>query len=131
MAWNWFFVGIATISGFIWSEFWYSSACLGNRFLYHMEKTKLDLKNPTRLWLLSLFAVFIYACLLEAVIVLLHFRSIIIGLAVGGGLGMVMVLSVMIPDYFRSEWKRPLFWINAGYRVSVSILIGGILAWLH
>ena len=121
---------IASFFAFILGELWYSSAFLGNKYLFLLNKTKMNLKNPTILWISQLFAALTSASAIEYLRVILNMHHFLGSLLIGGVIGLVLIVPNMVNDAIRLDQSMKVVAINSFFRIIQFLVIGGLLGGL-
>jgi hypothetical protein len=108
----------ATVSGMLLGALWYSPLLFGRQWMAAIGKTEADIGSPTGPMIGS-----VLACLVSAIAVALVVAMTgVSGVGQGFGLGLILGVGVVAPallsDNLFCGWGLPLFWIQAGYRVS-------------
>lgn len=124
---NYISVIISSIFGFLFSEFWYSSAFLGNRFLFVLKKTKIDLKNPTWLWLVQLLTTITIAVTIELIRILLGWHGMWFGVFIGAIIALLFVIPMMINDGLRMDQPFKAVVMNMAYRIAQLMTMGAVI----
>lgn len=124
---NWLAILTATIAGFVIGGLWYGPL-FGNSWMAALGKKPEDIQ-PSPLpfiisFLTALITAIVLALLIQALGITTAFGGILLGFAVGAG----FIATAMASDSAFCGWGWRLFVIQAGYRVTYSVVMGLILA---
>jgi hypothetical protein len=125
---NWWAILVATVAGFMLGGLWYGPI-FGKSWLRAIGKKEEDLTNPAPAFAISFFTAFVTALLMALLIGALG----MVETALDGALlclyiGVGFIAAAMASDYAFCRWPQELFFIQAGYRVVYSVIVGAILA---
>lgn len=120
----------ATAVGFLLGGLWYGPL-FGRAWLAAVGKTEEDLKGGSAApFVLSAFTAAATATLLAMLVVALDVQAAGPGALLGLLCGLGFTAASMASDYAFCGWGARLWTIQAGYRVSYSVIMGAILgAW--
>ena len=124
---NWLAILVATAAGFLLGGIWYGPL-FGNAWLRAIGKTQDDIEPTPTPFIVSFFTALITAILLAALIHSLAIESTLHGALLGLLIGVGFIATAMGSDSAFCGWGLPLFLIQAGYRVTYSVIMGAILA---
>lgn len=124
---NWLAILAATIAGFVIGGLWYGPL-FGNAWVAALGKKPEDIQ-PSPLpfvisFLTALITAIVLGLLIQALGITTAFGGLNLGLAIGAGI----IATAMASDSAFCGWGWRLFVIQAGYRVTYSIVMGVILA---
>lgn len=123
---NWLAILTATIAGFVLGGIWYGPV-FGKAWMEALGKTPEDIKPSPTPFLVSLVTATITAIILALFIAALGVTNAVSGALIGLGVGVGFIATAMGSDSAFCGWGLKLFLIQAGYRVSYSIIMGAIL----
>jgi hypothetical protein len=125
---NWWAVLVATLAGFMLGGLWYGPI-FGKAWLRAIGKKEEDLGNAALPLTLSFFTAFATALLMALLIGALDVvETALDGALLGLYIGVGFIAAAMASDYAFCRWPSQLFFIQAGYRVVYSVIMGAILA---
>ncbi len=124
---NWLAILVATVAAFLLGGLWYGPV-FGKAWLRAVGKKEEDLGNPTTPMVLSFFTSATTSIVLAGVLSLMAAPDILDGLVLGLLVGVGFIAAGMASDYAFCGWPRALFFIQAGNRVTYSVIMGTILA---
>ncbi len=124
---NYFSVLLATIASFMLGGFWYSKAGFGQAWLAAIGKSMDDLGSPAVAMSLTFVSTFITAVVLAILINALGDPTLFRGARLGFVLGIGVVATSMFSDHLFCGNPLTLYLIQAGYRVTLLTIMGGIL----
>ena len=125
---NWLAILAATITGFLLGGIWYGPL-FGKAWLRSIGKREEDLGSPAIPMTLSFFTAFATALLMALLInALPAIKTVVDGALLGLYIGVGFIAAAMASDYAFCRWPTQLFFIQAGYRVVYSMIMGAILA---
>ena len=124
---NWVAILVASVVAFLLGGLWYGPL-FGKAWLRALGKTEADIEPSPTPFIVSFFTALLTAIVLAALLRSLGIDSISGGLLLGLLTGVGFIATAMASDSAFCGWGVPLFLIQAGYRVTYSILIGGLLA---
>ena len=120
----------AALAGMITGALWYSPILFGNAWMNALGKTADQLGPIGPAMGGSLIACALSALTIEFVTIACGVSGLSAGLGIGAILGVGLVAMAMLSDSLFCGWGWRLYWIQAGYRVTYLILMGGICgAW--
>lgn len=126
---NWWAVIVATIAAFVLGGLWYGPL-LGQQWLAAMGKTEDEIEPTPTPFVVSFFTALLTTVVLAALIKSLGLNGWVDGLAIGLLTGLGFIATAMASDSAFCGWGLRLFLIQAGYRVSYSVVMALILvAW--
>ena len=126
LALNWFAIFVATILAFVLGGLWYGPL-FGKAWLSAIGKTEEELEPSPAPFVISFFTSLITAVVLAWLISALALTGLVAGLAIGAITGVGFIATAMASDTAFCGWGLKLFLIQSGYRVTYSVLMGGIL----
>ena len=128
MALNWWAILVATAAGFVLGGLWYGPL-FGSAWMHALGKKPEDIKPSPTPFVVSFFAAFLTAVVLALLIGGLGVMRVVDGAILGAVVGLGLIATAMASDSAFCGWGLRLFLIQAGYRVTYSILMGAILTW--
>ena len=125
---NWWAILVATIAGFLLGGIWYGPL-FGKAWLRAIGKREEDLGSPAIPMTLSFVTAFATALLMALLMnALPTIKTVFDGALLGLYIGVGFIAAAMASDYAFCRWPTQLFFIQAGYRVAYSVIMGAILA---
>lgn len=124
---NYLAVLVATIASFVLGGWWYSTSGFGRAWLAAIGKTIDELGSPAVAMTLTFFSTFFTAIILAILINALGDPTLLRGARLGFVLGIGIVSTSMFSDSLFSGNPLALFLIQAGYRVVLLTIMGGII----
>lgn len=124
---NYLAVLVATLASFMLGGWWYSMSGFGRTWLAAIGKSKNELGSPAVAMSLTFVSTFFTAIILAMLINALGDPSLFRGARLGFILGVGIVATSMFSDYLFSGNSLELFLIQAGYRVVLLTIMGGII----
>lgn len=124
---NWLAILVATLAGFAIGGVWYGPL-FGNAWLAALGKNLEDLEQTPTPYIVSFVTSLVTAFVLAMLILALGVNDIYGGLHLGLAVGVGFIATAMASDAAFCGWGLRLFLIQAGYRVTYSIVMGIILA---
>ena len=123
---NWWAIVVATAVAFALGGLWYGPL-FGKAWLAALGKTEDDIQPSPQPFIVSAVTTLITCIVVAALMRMLEMTGLVSGLLFGLLTGIGFIATSMASDtaFCRSGWK--LWAIQAGYRVSYSILMGGII----
>ena len=124
---NWLAILAATAAGFVLGGLWYGPL-FGKAWLAAIGKTADEIEPTPLPFVVSFFTAAVTAVLLAVLIQALGIASAAAGALLGLAVGLGFIATAMASDSAFCGWGLNLFLIQAGYRVSYSLIMGAILA---
>ncbi len=124
---NWLAILAATVAGFLIGGVWYGPL-FGKAWLRAIGKTEEELGGAAGPMILSFFTAAATSIVLAGILNIMAAPDLVDGIVLGLLVGVGFIAAGMASDYAFCGWPRPLFFIQAGYRVSYSVVMGIILA---
>lgn len=124
---NWLAILTATIAGFAIGGLWYGPV-FGNAWMAALGKKPEDIQPSPLPFIVSFVTAAITAIVLALLIQALGISTAFGGLHLGFAVGAGFIATAMASDSAFCGWGWRLFAIQAGYRVTYSIVMGMILA---
>ena len=124
---NWLAILVATIAGFAIGGLWYGPL-FGNAWVAALGKKPEDIRPSPQPFIISFVTALITAIVLAILIQALGIDSAINGICLGLAVGVGFIATAMASDCAFCGWGLRLFLIQAGYRVTYSVIMGIILA---
>jgi hypothetical protein len=124
---NWLAIFVATATGFVLGGLWYGPL-FGEAWLRAVGKRKEDVKPSATPFVTSFFTALATAIVLAALISNLGIVTARDGAILGSFVGFGFIATAMASDSAFCGWGRSLLLIQAGYRVTYSVIMGVILA---
>ena len=123
---NWWAIIVATAVAFALGGLWYGPL-FGKAWLIAIGKTEDDIKPSAEPFVVSAVAALATCVVVAALMRMLDMTGLVSGLAFGFFTGVGFIATAMASDTAFCGWGWRLWAIQAGYRVSYSILMGGII----
>lgn len=123
---QWLAVLVATIASFMLGGIWYGPL-FGKPWMASVGKAEDELSGPAVPMTLSFFTALITCIALAILVRELALSGVADGIVVGLFVGVGFIATSMASDYAFCGWSLRLFWIQAGYRVVYSVIMGLIL----
>ncbi|MCB1686416.1 MAG: DUF1761 domain-containing protein [Pseudomonadales bacterium] len=120
-------IGVSTLAGFVLGGLWYGPL-FGAAWLAAIGKTEDELTPSATPFVVSFFTALLTALVLAGLINALGINSLSGGVVLGLITGVGFIATAMASDTAFCGWGMRLFLIQSGYRVSYSVIMGGILA---
>ena len=117
---------VSTAVGFVLGGIWYGPL-FGQAWLDAMGKTAEEIEPSPTPFVVSFFTALITAVVLAGLIAALEISGAGAGALLGLVPGIGFIATAMASDTAFCGWGMRLFLIQSGYRVSYSIIMGGIL----
>ncbi len=124
---NWLAILAATVLAFVLGGLWYGPL-FGKAWMSAIGKTAAELQPSPAPFVISFFTALLTAIVLGALIKSLAIAGATGGMLIGAITGIGFVATAMASDSAFCGWGVRLFVIQAGYRVTYSILMGAVLA---
>jgi hypothetical protein len=125
---NWWAILVATIAGFMLGGVWYGPL-FGKAWLRAIGKREEELGSAAVPLTLSFFTALMTAILMALLVnSLTTIETAVDGALLGLYIRIGFIAAAMASDYAFCRWPRQLFFIQAGYRVAYSVVMGAILA---
>ena len=124
---NYLAVLVATLASFVLGGWWYSPSGFGRAWLAALGKSMNDLGSPAVAMTLTFLSTFFTAIILAVLINALGDPTLYRGAGLGLIVGVGIVATSMFSDYLFSGNPLELFLIQAGYRVVLLTIMGGII----
>ena len=126
IALNWIAILVATAVAFVLGGLWYGPL-FGNAWLTALGKTPDDIQPSPAPFVISFFTALLTSVVMAGLMAALGIASVAGGAVFGLITGIGFIATAMASDTAFCGWGMPLFLIQAGYRVSYAILMGGII----
>ena len=123
---NWWAILVATTAAFVLGGIWYGPV-FGKAWMAAIGKTEDDLQPSPTPFIISFFTALLTCIVLAALMNALGIATLGGGLAMGALVGVGFIATAMASDTAFCGWGMRLFWIQSGYRVVYSIIMGGVL----
>ncbi len=129
---NWLSIIIATACSFLLGYFWYGPYLFGNPWKRELNLTDETLKsgNTVKIFGLSIFMTFVYCFLLARIMILTDFSGMADGLKMGFMIGLCFSSMSLGINYQFSRKSTALYFIDAGYIITSSTIIGTVIGWM-
>ncbi|MDX1563327.1 MAG: DUF1761 domain-containing protein [Gammaproteobacteria bacterium] len=124
---NWLAILVATVAGFAIGGVWYGPL-FGKAWMDALGKKPEDLTPSAQPYIISFVTALITALVLALLINALGITGAVDGLLIGLAVGVGFIATAMASDSAFCGWSLNLFLIQAGYRVTYSMVMGVILA---
>ena len=119
----------ATVIAFVLGGLWYGPL-FGRAWMHAIGKTPEEIKPTPAPFVISFFTALITSLVVALLIGGLGIRGAVDGAVLGALVGFGCIATAMASDSAFCGWGLRLFLIQAGYRVSYSVIMGAILgAW--
>ncbi|MEM8767805.1 MAG: DUF1761 domain-containing protein [Pseudomonadota bacterium] len=123
---NWLAIGVATVVAFVLGGLWYGPL-FGKAWMTALGKTEADIEPTPAPFIISFFTALLTCIVVAGLMGALAIDGVIPGAAFGLLVGIGFIATAMASDTAFCGWGLPLFLIQAGYRVSYSVLMGAII----
>ena len=123
---NWWAIVVATAVAFALGGLWYGPL-FGKAWLAALGKTEDDIQPSPQPFIVSAVTTLITCIVVAALMRMLDMTGLVSGLLFGLLTGIGFIATSMASDTAFCGWAWKLWAIQAGYRVSYSILMGGII----
>ena len=123
---NWWAIVVATAVAFALGGVWYGPL-FGKAWLAALGKTEDDIQPSPQPFIVSAVTTLITCIVVAALMRMLDMTGLVNGLLFGLLTGIGFIATSMASDTAFCRWGWKLWAIQAGYRVSYSILMGGII----
>lgn len=129
---NWFGVLIASISSFVLGWLWYSPMIFGKAWQEdnQLSQEKLMASNFVKVFGLSFIMTFVYAFMLAKTILRTDLSGMADGLKFGLMVGAFFSAMSLGISYQFSHRPTRLFFIDAGYMIVSSTIMGAVIGWM-
>ena len=124
---NWLAVLVSTVAAFLLGGVWYGPL-FGKAWLRAVGKKEEDLGSPAAPMALSVVTSAATCIVLAGLLNLFPAPDVVDGIVLGLLVGVGFIATGMASDYAFCGWPRALFVIQAGYRVTYSLIMGVVLA---
>ena len=126
---NWLAIIVATVIAFVLGWPWYGPL-FGKAWMEAIGKTEEDLEPTPMPFIISAFTALLTCIVLAALMNTLGLVGVVDGIVLGLLVGIGFIATAMASDNAFCGWGTTLFFIQAGYRVTYSVLMGAVLgAW--
>ena len=126
MSLNWLAVFIATAAAFLLGGLWYGPV-FGRAWMGALGKTEADIEPSPTPFVVSFFTALVTCVVVAGLMAVLDIRSVTGGALFGLLTGVGFIATAMASDTAFCGWGLKLFLIQAGYRVTYSVLMGAII----
>ena len=123
---DWLAIGVATVVAFVLGGLWYGPL-FGKAWMTALGKTEADIQPTPAPFIISFFTALVTCIVVAGLMGALAIDGVLPGAAFGLLVGMGFIATAMASDTAFCGWGLPLFLIQAGYRVTYSILMGAII----
>lgn len=123
---NWLAIFTATAIAFALGGIWYGPL-LGKAWMDAIGKTADEIEPSPAPFIISAFTAFLTSLVLAALIKSLGMEGLLDGVILGLVTGVGFIAAAMASDSAFCGWGLKLFCIQAGYRVTYSVLMGAVL----
>lgn len=129
---NWLAIIIATMLAFALRYLWYRSMLFGNIWKKELQHSSEAIQpvNKFKTPGIAFFMMFVYSYMLAKIMIQTDFNSIADGLKMGFMIGLCFSAMSIGINYQFSKKSNALFFIDAGYMVASSTLMGMIIGWM-
>jgi hypothetical protein len=125
---NYVAVLVATIASFVLGGLWYSPMLFGRTWLAGIRKREDELGSPAPALAINFAAALVTAIVMAALVNGLNLRTAGEGLTLGLAIGVGIVAASMASDFAFNRFPQSLFFVEAGYRVLLTVIMGVVLA---
>ena len=123
---DWLAIGVATVVAFVLGGLWYGPL-FGKAWMMALGKTEADIQPTPAPFIISFFTALLTCVVVAGLMGALAIDGWIPGAAFGLLVGIGFIATAMASDTAFCGWGMPLFLIQAGYRVTYSVLMGAII----
>ncbi len=123
---DWLAIGVATVVAFVLGGLWYGPL-FGKAWMTALGKTEADIQPTPAPFIISFFTALLTCVVVAGLMGALAIDGVIPGAAFGLLVGIGFIATAMASDTAFCGWGMPLFLIQAGYRVTYSVLMGAII----
>ena len=124
---NFLAILVVTVVGFLLGGIWYGPL-FGEAWLDAVGLKKEDIKPSHRPFVISFFSGLATAVVLGLLIQAAGITGLVDGIVLGLLVGVGFIAAGMASDYSFCGWKLNLFYIQAGYRLAYTVIMGAVLA---
>jgi len=124
---NWLAILVATVAGFMIGGIWYGPL-FGKAWMNALGKTEEDIQPSPAPFVISFVTAAITAIVLAALMPIAGVVGAVNGALFGLAVGIGFIATAMASDAAFCGWPTALWAIQAGYRVTYSVVMGAILA---
>ena len=124
---NWLAILVATVAGFMIGGVWYGPL-FGKAWMNALGKTEDDIEPTPAPFIISFITSAVTAIVLAALLPALGITSAVNGALFGLAMGIGFIATAMGSDAAFCGWPTALWAIQAGYRVTYTVVMGAILA---
>ena len=125
---NWLAIVVAAVAGYALGAIWFMPRVFGNAWMKEMGKTPSELGSPARAMAVAAVTTFISTIVLATILAAMSAQSLYDHIAVSTLLALGIYGLTMFSDSFFCGWSLKFVGLQAGYRVVMFILIGGVLS---
>ncbi len=126
LALDWLAILIATVAAFVLGGLWYGPL-FGRAWMEALGKTEDDIEPSPAPFVISFFTAALTCVVVAALMLALGIGSVVGGAVFGLIVGIGFIATAMASDTAFCGWGMRLFLIQAGYRVTYSVLMGAII----
>lgn len=124
---NWLAILVATVVGFLIGGLWYGPL-FGKAWMAALGKTEDDIQPTPAPFVISFVTSAITAIVLAALMPAAGVAGALSGAVFGLAMGIGFIATAMASDAAFCGWPASLWAIQAGYRVTYTMVMGAILA---
>lgn len=130
---NWYGVLLASILSVILAHFWYSPILFGKNLNQEKNDTNFVTASNVhpKLYLISFLMSFVFAFMLAKTIIRTDYSGMADGLKFGFMVGICFSAMSIGINYQFNKKPAELFFIDAGYVVASSTIMGAIIGWMN
>ena len=123
---NWWAIIVATIAAFALGALWYGPV-FGKAWVAALGKTEDEIQPSPEPFIVSAVAALVTCIVVAALMQGLQMTGLITGIVFGLITGVGFIATSMASDSAFCGWGWKLWGIQAGYRVTYSALMGGVI----
>lgn len=127
---NFLTILVGAVINMIIGSLWYSQALFGKQWMKLVGKSDSELKKADvkKLYLLTAITALILAYVLDRFIIISGASDLVSGLKIGFWVWLGFVAATTLSDYLFAGRPIKLYYINVGYYLVSTLLMGALLA---